>query len=263
MEPMDGKPRRPRAAVRAPRGNNAGATASAPLKEARRPGRPGGEESRSRIIDEAGRLFARDGFDGVTIRRIAARAKVNIAAVGYHFGGKKGLYHEVMCRIIADTAPIVGPVVANLRAGIARAGGDRKVLAGLAGDFVRHILTELLMSERLTWQHLLLVREFSQPSDEFPMILVRAVNPMHDAVAELVAAATGKDTADPATRLLTTNVVGQCMVYGIVRRLVCARMGWKDYTSGNVEILITMVTGAVQRTLGLPETAAPAGKGRR
>lgn len=261
---MDDRPRRAKGATPTPAGRALPRSAPGAGEEARGPGRPGGEESRNRIIEEAGRLFARDGFDGVTIRRIAARAKVNIAAIGYHFGGKKGLYHEVMRRIVADTAPIVGPVAANLRAGTARAGDDRRALAGLAAEFVRHTLTTLLMSDRLTWQHLLLVREFSQPSDEFPMILDLAVNPMHDAVAELVAAATGRDATDPATRLLTTDVVGQCMVYGIARQLVCARMGWQDYTPANVEVLIAMVTGAVQRTLGLPETdVAPArGRGR-
>ncbi|MDX1483090.1 MAG: CerR family C-terminal domain-containing protein [Alphaproteobacteria bacterium] len=221
----------------------------------RGPGRPGGDASRGRILDEAGKLFARDGFDAVTIRRIAARAGVNLAAIGYHFGGKKGLYHEVMRQIIIDVAPIIEPVVARMRADIKSARGDRRALSDLAARFVRHTLTTVLMNERLRWQHALLVREFAQPSEEFPMILEEAVNPMHDAVAELVAAATGKPATEPETRLLTTDVVGQCMIYQVARNLVCARMGWTDYTPECVESLIAMITGAVQRTLGLPETA--------
>ncbi len=221
---------------------------------ARSPGRPGGAASRSRILEEAGRLFARDGFEGVTIRRIAARAEVNLAAVGYHFGSKKGLYHEVIRRIIHDVGPIIEPVVERLRGGVAAAAGDRGALSLLAAQFVRHTLTAVLTNQRLRWQHALLVREFSQPSDEFPMIMAEAVGPMHDAVVVLVAAATGKDATAPETRLLTTNVVGQCMIYQIARTLVCARMGWGDYTPDNVEKLIAMVTGTVQRTLGLPET---------
>ena len=220
----------------------------------RSPGRPGGAASRSRILDEAGQLFARDGFEGVTIRRIAARAEVNLAAVGYHFGSKKGLYHEVMRRIIHDVGPIIEPVVERLRDGVAAAAGDRGALSLLAAQFVRHTLTAVLTNQRLRWQHALLVREFSQPSDEFPMIMAEAIDPMHDAVVVLVAAATGKDATDPETRLLTTNVVGQCMIYQIARTLVCARMGWGDYTPDNVEKLIAMVTGTVHRTLGLPET---------
>jgi len=220
----------------------------------RGPGRPGGGESRSRILDAAGKMFARDGFDGVTIRRIASRAGVNLAAVGYHFGSKKGLYHEVMCQILADVRPILKPAVAALQRGVAAAAGDRPALAVLAAGFVRHTLTSVLLNDRLRWQHTLLLREFSQPSEEFSMILTEAVDPMHDAVAELVAAATGHAPGAPATRLLTTDIVGQCMVYQIARTLVCAHMGWDDYTPDGIEALIAMVTRAVQRTLGLPET---------
>lgn len=228
----------------------------------RGPGRPGGAESRSRILDEAGQLFARDGFEGVTIRRIATRAQVNLAAVGYHFGSKKGLYHEVMCQIIRDVLPIIGPVVERIQGGVAAAAGDRKGLSLLAAQFVRHTLTAVLTNERLRWQQGLLVREFSQPSEEFPMILAEAINPMHDAVGRLVAAAMGRTRVDSEVRLLTTDVVGQCMIYQIARTLVCARMGWNEYTPENVERLIAMVTGSVQRTLGLPETG-PAPKATR
>jgi len=232
--------------------------AQAGAETGRGPGRPGGEESRSRILDEAGKLFARDGFDGVTIRHIASRAGVNLAAVGYHFGSKKGLYHEVMCQILADVRPILEPAVTALQRGVAAAAGDRCALAALAAGFVRHTLTSVLLNDRLRWQHALLVREFAQPSEEFPMILTKAVDPMHDAVAELVGAASGRAPGDPATRLLTTDVVGQCMVYQIARTLVCARMGWDDYTPDTIETLIAMVSGAVQRTLGLPETPSAA-----
>lgn len=265
---------RPNTAKRAPaaamptRRESGRPTAASPRKNAalRGPGRPGGAESRSRILDEAGKLFARDGFEGVTIRRIAARAGVNLAAVGYHFGSKKGLYHEVMCQIIRDVRPIIGPVVSRIQGGVAAAADDPKRLSLLAAQFVRHTLNSVLTNERLRWQQALLVREFSQPSEEFPMILAEAISPMHDAVGKLVAAALGKHRVDAEVRLLTTAVVGQCMIYQIARTLVCARMGWGDYTSDNVERLISMVTGSVQRTLGLPETGPapkPIKDGRR
>lgn len=227
------------------------------VKTTRGPGRPGGEASRSRILDEAGKLFARDGFDAVTVRNIAARAKVNLSAIGYHFGGKKGLYHAVIDQIISDVGPVIRPMVGTIRSEVANADGDREVLARLAGHFVSHTLTAFLSSDRLRWQHALLVREFARPSDAFPTILEHAVDPLHDAVAELVAAATGGEAGDPKVRLLTTDVVGQCMVYEVARTLVCARMGWNDYTPDHVETVIAMVTGAVQRTLGLPETGGP------
>ncbi len=59
----------------------------------------GGETAaRDRILDAAEFLFARSGFDAVSLRDITSRAGVQVALVGYHFGGKEGLFEEVLAR---------------------------------------------------------------------------------------------------------------------------------------------------------------------
>ena len=52
--------------------------------------------TRERILKAAERLFAERGYDGTSIRTIVAKAKVNQAAINYHFDGKDGLYREVL-----------------------------------------------------------------------------------------------------------------------------------------------------------------------
>ena len=54
------------------------------------------EVTRERIMKAAGRLFAERGYDGTSIRAIVAKARVNQAAINYHFDGKDGLYREVL-----------------------------------------------------------------------------------------------------------------------------------------------------------------------
>jgi AcrR family transcriptional regulator len=54
------------------------------------------EITRERILRAAERLFAEHGYDGTSIRAIVAKAKVNQAAINYHFDGKDGLYREVL-----------------------------------------------------------------------------------------------------------------------------------------------------------------------
>ena len=54
------------------------------------------EVTRERIMKAAERLFADSGYDGTSIRAIVAKAKVNQAAINYHFDGKDGLYREVL-----------------------------------------------------------------------------------------------------------------------------------------------------------------------
>ncbi len=53
---------------------------------------------RDRLLDAAEELFCEHGFEGASIRDIAASADCNIASVNYYFGGKEKLYEEVWRR---------------------------------------------------------------------------------------------------------------------------------------------------------------------
>ena len=54
------------------------------------------ENTRRAIIKAAVYLFAEKGFSGTSVREIVAKARVNQAAINYHFKGKDGLYLEVL-----------------------------------------------------------------------------------------------------------------------------------------------------------------------
>ncbi len=53
---------------------------------------------RERLLDAAENLFSERGFDGTSIRDLAAAAGCNIASVNYYFGGKEKLYAELWRR---------------------------------------------------------------------------------------------------------------------------------------------------------------------
>lgn len=79
--------------------------------------RPGESGSRERILAAARSHFARDGYEGATIRRIAASARVDGALVMHFFGSKEHLFVEAM-RFPVDPATfvprLVGPGVDGL-----------------------------------------------------------------------------------------------------------------------------------------------------
>ena len=54
--------------------------------------------TRERILGVAETLFARHGFAGASLRQVTTAAKVNLAAVNYHFGSKESLIEEVFRR---------------------------------------------------------------------------------------------------------------------------------------------------------------------
>ncbi len=52
--------------------------------------------ARERLIESAGPIFARLGYEGATVTQICTEAGCNIAAINYHFGDKASLYREVV-----------------------------------------------------------------------------------------------------------------------------------------------------------------------
>ena len=59
------------------------------------------QDTKRRILDVAEELFSEQGLDRVSVRDIIRAAKVNIASVSYHFGGKEELIAAVFERRIS------------------------------------------------------------------------------------------------------------------------------------------------------------------
>ncbi|MBB6674022.1 TetR family transcriptional regulator [Cohnella nanjingensis] len=54
------------------------------------------QDVKRRLLLAAKKLFARQGFDGTTIRQICEEAGANVALVSYYFGGKDKIFEAVI-----------------------------------------------------------------------------------------------------------------------------------------------------------------------
>lgn len=79
----------------------------------------GRDETRARILRAALELFARDGFDGTTVRAVAERSGLTDAAIFYYFPSKRhlldSLWHIPPGRNIRGLAPSGAMTEARLR----------------------------------------------------------------------------------------------------------------------------------------------------
>ncbi|MCD6188052.1 MAG: TetR family transcriptional regulator [Desulfuromusa sp.] len=55
-------------------------------------------DTKTRILDGAEQLFAREGFHNTSLRTLTSLASVNLASVNYHFGSKDSLLQAVIER---------------------------------------------------------------------------------------------------------------------------------------------------------------------
>lgn len=78
----------------------------------RRGRRPAGADTRHALLDAARQVFVERGYDGATVRLIAARADVDPAMVNHWFGGKEGLF-AAATSIPVDPAALVETLTAG------------------------------------------------------------------------------------------------------------------------------------------------------
>lgn len=97
---------------------------------------------RDRLLDSAEELFCEHGFDGASIRDIAASADCNIASVNYYFGGKEKLYKEVWRRYLTTMRDIR---ISSINKVMSQNGGQPKLedlLRSFAEGFVGPLIDE-------------------------------------------------------------------------------------------------------------------------
>src|SRR5213594_4298055 len=102
-------------------------------------------DTRSRILDVAEELFGEQGLDRVSIRDITRKAKVNLAAINYHFGSKEDLVVAVFERRVV---PVNEARLAALDAVEQAAGKKSPKLEAILDAFIRPALQRSLQAPK-------------------------------------------------------------------------------------------------------------------
>lgn len=113
------------------------------------------QNTRRRLLETAGQVFAEVGFDRATGKDICERAGTNTAAVNYYFGGMDGLYAEVLLE--ADKRLVTSEALANAVAAKASAREKLEAFLGL-------IVAALTGPAATSWVIRVIGREVVAPS---------------------------------------------------------------------------------------------------
>lgn len=64
-------------------------------------------DTRQNILTVAEKLFSEQGFEGTSTRQIAKEAGANMAMINYYFGGKEGVFTEILSKRIEHFNPLL------------------------------------------------------------------------------------------------------------------------------------------------------------
>ena len=164
-------------------------------------------ETRQRLLDAAGEVFALKGFADATVREICAKAQANIAAVNYHFGDKQKLYAAVLENLRLQAAGHLEP------SGVGESGEDQ------LREFIRQFLKHLLDPGRPSWFGRLMAAEMSQPTALFHAFLQDHARPREAALHQIIRQIVG-ELPPRVIAKCSVSVVGQIMHYHFARALL-------------------------------------------
>jgi AcrR family transcriptional regulator len=69
--------------------------------------------AKARLLEAGAKLFAERGLEGTSVRDLAAEAGLNLSLVSYYFGGKEGLYKELLRNFAVSVRDELESVVNN------------------------------------------------------------------------------------------------------------------------------------------------------
>ena len=140
--------------------------------------------------------FAEWGFSKTSIRQIAAKAKVNVAAISYYFGGKAGIYRA------AYTEPM-GTPKDDMKLFISPELSLDQALHGLYSGFIE----PLKQNEQVQQCIRLHMREMIEPTGLWDEEISDGIGPYHEALVALLCRHLKLKKPDDDVYRLATSIV--------------------------------------------------------
>ena len=188
------------------------------------------DDTRQRLLETAGEIFAQKGFRAATVREICGRAEANLAAVNYHFGGKLRLYVEVVKTAHGTPDgqsqphwPDDTPPETKLR-------------------YVSAMLRRLMDPRRPAWHARLMAREMTEPTEACVAIVDSYVRQNFEQLNEILCELLPADTAADERHLIAFSIVGQCLHFKIHKPVTELLVGKDEYATYDIQRLAEHVT---------------------
>jgi len=168
-------------------------------------------------------LFAERGFNGVSIRELAAEANANSSMITYHFGGKKGLYLAVYQYIADLLNEKVTQVFIAHKSLIESIDSQQKLPRNNTILQILKIISDRYMTLMLGPNSIsiakLLLAEQDHKSAAFMILYNSYINPVLLHIANLLGKLLDEDPQSIKVKTLTINFIAQHVVWRIMHNI--------------------------------------------
>jgi len=168
------------------------------------------DQTRNRLIEAAGEMFAELGFHHTTVRQICQRAGANIAAVNYHFGDKTGLYTEVVRQSMRAAQ------LDRVRAAFDQSASPEQILRAV----IKARLESLRSLDLSDWHFRIFAHELAKPTPAMNVVVNEAIRPLYSRMCKLLGSMLALPPEHERTRLCAHSIIGQILFYAFARPVI-------------------------------------------
>lgn len=161
------------------------------------------DQTHTRLLQAAGKIFAEQGYEGTKVRDICALADVNVASVNYHFGDKLGLYTAVLKDALHAEADI--KVLDQLK----NHTSPEKTLR----IYIRTFLREAYGGNSNSVQVRLMTQELARPSAALGRVVDEVICPRYERMRRIIGAILHLPPDHDKVRLCAHSIIGQVVHY--------------------------------------------------
>jgi TetR/AcrR family transcriptional regulator, regulator of cefoperazone and chloramphenicol sensitivity len=190
-------------------------------------------ETRQRLLEAAGGVFAECGFRSATIRAICRRARANVAAVYYHFGDKSALYAAVL-KMWSGVALRKYPPTLGLKG---HTSAEERLRA-----FIRSLLLRVTDQGRPAWHSAVMAREMIEPTAAFDDLVQDVMRPLQERLGAIVRELLGGRGTEEQIRFCVWSIMGQCLYYRHGRHVITRLCPKFRYEPPEIERAVEHVT---------------------
>ena len=200
-----------------------------------KPESAGSLETRQRLLEAAGEIFAEQGFHNATVRDVCQRAGANIAAVNYHFGDKEGLYTAVLRYAHQCATEKYSPEMAFASKGNVPA---EQRLHMFVRSFLRHIFDE----GQPAWHGKLMSREMMEPTPALEVLVREEIRPRAEMLEAIIRELLGRRASLERVRLCVRSIIGQCIFYHHGRPVITRLDPQQGFSPRDIERVADHIT---------------------
>jgi AcrR family transcriptional regulator len=191
-----------------------------------------GDETRQKLLEAAGEVFAAKGFQAATVREICGLAEANLAAVNYHFGDKERLYIAAVCHAHSSGGQ---PPPAHWPPGTPPEDKLRQ--------YVEQVLRNMLEAKKPAWHAQLMVREMFAPTAACVELVEADIRPRMEALLDIVGELVPAETAPEDRHLIAFSIIAQCLFFHADNRVAELLVGEEEYHGYGVQKLSKHIAG--------------------